>query len=396
MSSAPESIDLHRPTWAEVNLDALRRNISRVKKLLPDSSRLIAVLKANGYGHGSVALGRVCAEEQVEMLAVAMLEEAIELRAAGVSLPILILGPLDRAQLEVASEEHLSVGLVGPEELHLADVITRSNGIPLRIHLKLDSGMNRMGLKDSDLEFAATTLLGNDLLRLEAIYTHFANSSDPADPFTEKQIEKFDAMLDRLRALGVSAPLHHAANSAATIRNLVRPGEFARVGLTLFGGEALDSGESRLEPLLTWRTRVARIKTIQPGEVVGYGATFTAARETVLATLPVGYADGYNRLLSNRGSVLVRGQRAPVVGRVSMDLITVDVTGIAGVAVGDPVVLLGRQGDEEISAEEIAGLTGTISYEVLCRISGRVARLYRDGEEWRVSSSLAQVLGEQV
>ena len=145
MSSAPESIDLHRPTWAEVNLDALRRNISRVKKLLPDSSRLIAVLKANGYGHGSVALGRVCAEERVEMLAVAMLEEAIELRAAGVSLPILILGPLDRVQLEVASEEHLSVGLVGPEELHLADVITRSNGIPLRIlffyrHLRTRAG----------------------------------------------------------------------------------------------------------------------------------------------------------------------------------------------------------------------------------------------------------------
>jgi alanine racemase len=184
-------------------------------------------------------------------------------------------------------------------------------------------------------------------------------------------------MVETLRTLGVEAPLHHTANSAATMRGLIEPGGFVRVGIALYGGEAMDAGTTKLEPVMRWRTEIARLKTLPLGHAVGYGTTFWTPRETRLATLPVGYADGYDRLLSNNAEVLVRGRRAPIVGRVSMDLVTVDVTDVAGVAVGDEVVLLGAQGGDRITAEELAEKIGTISYEVFCNVSARVPRLYR-------------------
>lgn len=394
MSSAPKTINLYRPTFAEVDLDAFRRNVGSVAAMLPESSRMIAVLKADAYGHGAVELARVCESEKVGMLAVALVEEALEIKNAGVSLPILILGPLDKAQLIRAIHERFVIGIIGPEELMLLDAITMDKGLPVRIHLKLDSGMNRMGLKEEDLDLAVAVLERNRFIHLDAIYTHFANASDPDDPFTAVQVDAFHRMTEHLRTLGIEAPLQHAANSAATVRRLVKPGDYARVGIVLFGGESLDSGESRLEPILTLRSRVARIKRIEPGDSVGYGTTFTASEPMTVATIPVGYADGYNRALSNRGTVLIRGMRAPVIGRVSMDLITVDVTEFPVVEVGDPVTLIGRNGNEEVSAEEIAQLLGTISYEVFCAISSRIPRLYRSADELRVTSKFADDVGE--
>ena len=193
-------------------------------------------------------------------------------------------------------------------------------------------------------------------------------------------------MVEILRAAGVTAPLHHRANSAATMRGLVKPGEYVRVGLSLYGAEPLDAGSSRLEPVMRWRTQVARLKDLPAGHGIGYGMTFHTTRPSRIATLPVGYADGYSRLLSNRGEVLIRGSRAPGVGRVSMDLVTIDVTEIAGAAFGDEVVLLGTQEGETITAEEIASKTGTISWEVFCAVSARVPRVYRDGNSIVVRS----------
>jgi alanine racemase len=365
-----------RPTFAEINLGAFRRNLQSIREMLPVSSRLIAVLKADGYGHGAVELAKVCEEEDVEMIAVALLEEAVALEIAGIQLPILIFGPLNYLQIEAAVARRFVIGVIGPEELDLICEYAEEHQSDVRVHLKLDSGMGRMGIVSSELDRVAAALRAQPRVKLDAIYTHFANASDPRDGFTERQIETFSAMLQRLRELGVDAPLHHAANSAAMVRGLVVPGDYARVGIAMYGAEPLDVGATRLERLLTWKTRVARIKTIGPGEAVGYGTTFKATRDTVVATLPVGYADGYNRLLSNKGAVLIRGRRAPVIGRVSMDLLTVDVTSIPDVTLGDEVVLLGRNGDDEISAEEIANLTGTINYEVFCSISSRVPRVY--------------------
>lgn len=393
MSTAPEpDSSLLRPTFAAVDLDAYRRNLAALRAIVPQTSRLIAVLKADAYGHGAVPLAQVCDEDDVEMLAVALMEEAIEIATAGVSLPILILGPLHSGQVEEAITRKFIIGIVGPEELAIVAETAERLQRETILHLKLDSGMGRMGLRESDLEEAARLINTAHHLRLDAIYTHFANSGDPRDPFTEQQLAQFERMLERLKSRGVTAPLHHSANSGATMRRLVQAGDYARVGIASFGAEALDVGTSRLEPLLRWTTRIARLKTIAAGDAVGYGSTWKAERESRIATLPVGYADGYSRALSNRGSVLVRGKRVPVVGRVSMDLLTIDVTDVPEATVGDEVVLLGRQGDEEISADEMAKLIGTISYEVFCAISARVPRVYLERGVPVVRSKFIQTL----
>jgi alanine racemase len=367
MSTVPES---SRPTWAEVDLGAFERNVETIASRLPEGSRLIAVLKANAYGHGAVALARRLRADRVAMIATALLEESLELRGAGIDLPLLVLGPLSEAQVHAAVEANVTLGIPGPEELAIACRVARERDV--HVHLKLDSGMGRMGIVETELTAAMELIRATPRLRVDAVYTHFANSGDPADPFTDRQRVHFERMV---RESGLTAPLHHLANSGATMRGLVEPGELVRVGLALYGAEALDVGTSRLEPLLRWRTAIARLKELPAGHSVGYGMTFRTTRPSRIATLPVGYADGYNRLFSNRGEVLVRGRRVPVVGRVSMDLVTIDVTGIEA-ELGDEVVLLGRQGGEEISVEELAGKLGTINYEVLCSIGARVPRVY--------------------
>lgn len=365
-----------RPTWAEVDLGAFRRNLDAIGRMLPERARIVAVLKANAYGHGAVALARECDHDRVAMIAVALLEEALELRTAGITLPILVFGSLTREQIAAACEHGIAVGIVGPEELAAACDVAKERDVVA--HLKLDSGMGRMGIVESELPQAIALIRSASHLRLDAIYTHYANASDPFDPFTQTQTENFQRMLTALREAGIDTPLHHAANSAATMRGFVQPGDYARPGIVMYGAVPLDAEDgARLEPLLRWRTEIVRLKTLPPGHGIGYGTTFHTARESRIATLPVGYADGYSRLLSNKGEVLVRGQRAPVVGRVSMDLVTIDVTGIPDAALGDEVVLLGKQGNDEIAAEEHAARTGTIAYEVFCRISARVPRVYK-------------------
>lgn len=382
--SSPSEI---RPTWADIDLRAFDRNVDAINASLPRGSRLIAVLKANAYGHGAVALARRCTPDRVAMIATALLEESLALRDAGITLPLLVLGPLKEAQIRIAIERGITIGVPGPEELEAAARVTREREVA--IHLKLDSGMGRMGIVESELPRVAEILRAAPRLRIEAIYSHLANAGDPRDPFTDEQLARFRTLVATLRAAGIDAPLHHVANSAAAMRGLVEPGDFVRVGIALFGAEPLDravdgrAGPSagadspRLEPLLRWRTEIARLKDLPPGHAIGYGTTFHTRRASRIATLPVGYADGYNRLLSNRGEVLVRGRRAPVVGRVSMDLVTIDVTDIADAATGDEVVLLGRQGNDEIRVEELAAKVDTISYEVFCNISARVPRVHR-------------------
>lgn len=376
MSSASDALTLFRPTVAEIDVDAFRRNIAAVRAMLPYESQLIAVLKADAYGHGALAMGNVCAEEGVAMLAVALLEEALELRDQGVRTPILVLGPLIAAQIPAAAANDIAIGVIGPEELRDVCRFSRQSGREISVHLKLDSGMGRVGLLPGDLEEAAQLLLDARGVSVDAIYSHFANASDPDPASVQGQVNDFETMVARLGVLGITAPLRHFANSAATFRKIVQPGDWVRVGLAIFGGEPLDDQHARLEPVLRWSTQIARLKRLPAGSPIGYGSTFVTARESLIATLPVGYGDGFNRGLSNCGTVLVRGHRAPVVGRVSMDLVTIDVTDVPGVRYGDEAVLIGEQGGERITAEEIAVKSGTIPYEVLCAISVRVPRLY--------------------
>ncbi|HEX2120426.1 MAG TPA: alanine racemase, partial [Thermoanaerobaculia bacterium] len=270
----------------------------------------------------------------------------------------------------------ITPGVPGPEELEAVVRIAQERDVS--IHLKLDSGMGRMGVVEAELPRVAELLRSAPRLRVEAIYSHFANAGDVGDPFTSDQLARFKALLATLREARITAPLHHMGNSAATMRGIVEPGHYVRAGLALYGAATLDDGSGRLEPLLRWRTEIARIKELPAGHAIGYGTTFRTPRPSRIATLPVGYADGYNRRLSNRGEVLLRGRRAPIVGRVSMDLVTIDVTDIDGAAVGDEVILLGRQGNEEVAVEELAAKLDTISYEVFCSLGARVPRVYLD------------------
>lgn len=376
MSTAFE-LAVMRPTRAEIDSAAFGRNLTAIALRLPEGSRLIAVMKANAYGHGAAELAKQCTPDRVAMIAVVMLEEALELRHAGVTLPILILGPLTEPQIAIAVENELDLGIPGPEELEASVRVARDRDV--NVHLKIDSGMGRMGSTEAELPRVVELIRSAPRLRVKAIYTHFANAGDPRDPFTSQQTARFDTLVDTLRDAGITAPLHHRANSAATMLGVFKAGEYVRVGLALYGAEPLDAGESRLEPVMRWRTEILRLKDLPANHAIGYGMTFRTKRRSRIATLPVGYADGYSRALSNKGEVLIRGQRAPVVGRVSMDLVTIDVTDIAAANVGDEAVLLGRDGDHEISAEEMAAKIGTISYEVLCGVSARVPRVYRDG-----------------
>ncbi len=376
MYTAPDEPEgIFRRTIATIDLEAYRENIRAVQSRLPSGSRLIAVLKADGYGHGASRLARVCESENVPMIAVAILEEAIALRRDGIITPILVLGAVDAAGVALAAEHELALGTPSPETLQAVAAWTRETSHDIPVHLHLDSGMNRMGLIEADLADAITLLKENPHIVVDGIFSHYANASDPEDPFNEVQEKRFEAMVAILSEAAISAPHHHFANSAAVMSGRVREGTWVRMGLALLGGEALDDGESRLAPVMRWTTTIERLKNVAAGEIVGYGKAWTAPRDSRIATLPVGYADGYDRLLSNNGEVLVRGKRAPIVGRVSMDLVTVDVTELSDAAVGDEVVLLGCQGDESIRAEEIASRTGTIPYEVFTNVSKRVPRL---------------------
>jgi len=385
MSSLPDSAFRTRPTWVEIDLAAFEHNVAAIAASLPPSVKLIAVLKANGYGHGAVELARRCAPEKVAMIAVSLLEEALELRLAGIVLPILVLGSVGAEHVEAAFEHDITLGVPGPEELNV--VVRAAGDREVSIHLKLDSGMGRMGVVETELPHIAELLRGSRV-RLDAIYTHLANASDPSDPFTGEQIARFNTLVETLREAGITAPRVHVANSAATVRGIT-PGDFVRAGIALYGAEALeaagDGGETPpsqpartpavlgLRPVMRWRTEIVRLKELAAGSAIGYGTTFRTSRLSRIATLPVGYADGYSRRLSNCGEVLVRGCRAPVVGRVSMDLVTIDVTDVAGAAVGDEVVLLG----DGMRVEELAAKLDTIAYEVFCAISARVPRVYR-------------------
>ena len=362
-----------RPTWAEIDLGAFDRNVGAIASGLPKGTRLMAMLKANAYGHGAVELARRCTPERVAMIGVALLEEALELRDAGITLPILVVGPLSEPQIRIALDRDITCGVPGPEELELVVQVAKERDVA--IHLKLDSGMGRMGVIETELPRVAELLRAAPRLRVDALYTHFANASDPEDPFTDDQLARFNTLVETLREAGISAPKHHVANSAATVRGIT-PGDYVRTGIALYGGEPLDEPGHRLAPVMRWRTAITRLKELPAGSAIGYGTTFHTTRPSRIATLPVGYADGYRRDLSNRGEVLVRGRRAPVVGRVSMDLVTIDVTDIEDASLGDEVVLLGRQGGDEIRVEELAAKLDTISYEVFCGVGARVPRVY--------------------
>src|SRR5258708_4751150 len=319
MSMASDRQSVLRPTWAEIDPRAFTANVDTISASLPPASRLIAVLKGDAYGHGAVELARACRPERVAMIATALLEESLALRDAGITLPLLILGPMDERAIEMAVDAGITPGISGPEALAADCRVAQQQDVA--IHLKLDSGMGRMGTLESELPAVVQLIRASPRMRIDAIYTHFAKAEDERDPFTTMQTANFDRMLATLHQAGIDAPLHHLANSAATLRGVVRAGDFVRCGIVLYGPSELTSrgGASlKMNCVMRWRTEIARLKELPTGHAIGYGATFYTTRPSRIATLPVGYADGYSRQHSNNGEVLIRGRRAPGVGRGSV------------------------------------------------------------------------------
>ena len=367
-------------TWAEIDLSNLEHNYLALRGMLPRGCRFLGVVKANAYGHGAIPVARKLVELGAEYLAVACLDEAVELRQAEITAPILILGPT----LPDFADELLKYDLTqAVQDFDLAQALSRAAvnaGKTLKIHIKVDTGMSRLGflcsedaVDDSVAEIVKACSLPG--LEHEGFFTHFANA-DGDEEYTMRQFTRFMDALDKLAALGVEFKIRHCAASAAVLNYPCTHLDMVRPGIAQYGHypdpscEGLDG--PGLIPLMTVKTRVIALRELQKGTCISYGCTHTLARDSRIAVLPIGYADGLERLLSNRGEVLVHGVRAPILGRVCMDLCMVDVTDISDVQIGDEVTVFGP----ELPLEEKADVVGTIQYEMLCGISRRVPRVY--------------------
>jgi alanine racemase len=372
-----------RPTRALINLDRLKQNIKNLISLTSGETSLMAVVKANAYGHGLLQIAKCAAESGAAWLGVALPEEGAELRENGISLPILVLGDVSEEQCETVIKYNLTQTVPSLETARCLNSIAQHTGGKVRIHLKLDTGMGRIGFHNADeLKTAIKEMQGMKGISIDGAFTHFA-AADEIDPdYTIVQINRLENMKQIIQDAGFTLNWIHASNSAGVLMFPKSHYNLVRCGISMYGyypsAYIEKHAKVSLFPVLQWETRIVYVKTLKAGSSVSYGRSFIASSSRKVATLPVGYADGYNRLLGNRASVLVRGKRAPVIGRVCMDQIMVDITHIPEAAVGDQVVLLGEQGAEKVTADELADLCGTISYEILTSISQRVPRIYHE------------------
>ena len=369
-----------RPTRAEIDLGALTRNLETLHTAAPGVD-VLAVVKADAYGHGAVPISRALEAAGVRFLGVALVEEGLVLRQAGLKSDILVLGGAYDGGWEAMVEHQMIPVVFRPEHMTALDAAAGARGTTARAHLKVDTGMGRLGVLPADVPAFLEAARGSRRISLEGLCSHFANADLADAALTAQQVIRFRTALGQMRAAGFEARWRHLSNSAGLLAlPEARDGmemNLARPGLALYGLQPAPwlRPPRVLEPVLSWKTAVVHLKTVPTGTPISYGSTWTAPRPSRIATLPVGYADGWSRLLSNRGAVLVRGTRAPIVGRVCMDLCMVDVTDLPAVEVGDEVVLIGRQGAETQDAHQLAALQSTIAYDVLCAIGARVPRV---------------------
>jgi alanine racemase len=383
-----------RCTSARVDLEALRANFHAIRAYLEADATLnraagagaarvpgiIAVVKANAYGHGACHVAATLEAAGATMLAVADIEEGVELRLAGIRVPILVFGALSVSDLSGVFDHGLTPTISSPAAGTALQSAAALRNVTLSYHLKIDTGLNRLGFRHDNLRRTVPSLLESPHLHLDAVYTHFGTADKPESTGFDRQRQQFEVASRAIADMGGGARLRHAANSAALLRDSRVWYDFVRPGLLLYGLVPPPLHTTlRLRPVMSLASRVVAIKGVRTGESVGYGGRFTATEPRTLAVVPAGYADGLDRRLEGRGAVLIRGRRAPIVGAVSMDMLTVDVTTIADVSPGDEVIFLGASGSEawqSIDAREMAAWIDTIPYEVLCRLGARVERLY--------------------
>lgn len=368
------------PVWAEVDLKAIAHNVQQIRRLVSPRAEVMAVVKANAYGHGAVEVARTALASGAGRLAVARVNEAEKLREAGIGAPILLLGYTPPGQFPDVLRLALGQTVYDPAMAGALNELAGRKGGRVAVHIKIDTGMGRLGFpaeRTSRKEILQIARLPH--LEVEGIFTHFATADSRDKGYALEQLERFLDFLDALRKEGLEVPFRHCANSAAIIDLPQSHLDLVRPGIAIYG--LYPSGEVQrsrlhLKPAMALKAKVAQVKKVPAGFKISYGATYATPAPTVIATLPVGYADGYTRLLSSRGEVLIHGRKAPVVGRVCMDQCMIDVGHVPDVFPGDEVVFFGRQGEAVLPVEEVAEAIGTINYEVVCMVSGRVPRVY--------------------
>jgi len=368
-----------RPTWAEIDLAALRHNLRALRQRVGPHVKVMGVVKADAYGHGAGPVARTLADAGIDMLGVATVEEGVELREAGVGTPVLVMGLAPEADLADALAHDLTLTVDGSATAGPIERAAAERGAPAPVHLKIDTGMNRLGVRAEAAARAAAEVAARPHLRLEGAYTHLACADEPDDAVTPGQLSAFAEALEAVRAAGLAPSLVHAANSAALLTRPEAHFDMVRSGLALYGVLPSEAGRQvPLRPILALKSRLMAVKRVRAGEGVSYGHRWRAGRESLLGVLPVGYADGYPRALTNRAQVRAAGRLVPVVGAVCMDMVMVDLTDVPEATPGLEVALLEAEGASPLSASALAEAAGTIPYEILTGIGRRVPRVYRE------------------
>lgn len=370
---------LHARTWAEVNLTALEQNLAAVRAEVGDEIDVMLVVKADGYGHGAVPVSWHLLGHGAAVLGVGDSTEALELRDAGITAPIVILGAVVRGEMEDVVRGDIHVTVHSGDRVRSLRRLLGGTGPSVGIHIKVDTGMGRLGCHPDRALGIAREVRRSRRLRLEGICTHLATAGPEGGKVAELQLRRFRRVLRALDEEGLLPPWRHVHGSSGILSTLPNAFNLVRPGIAIYGLDPHGRGQSNLTPALRWCTQIVFMKDHRRGARIGYGATWRAGRKTRVATLPLGYNDGYRFAFSNRAEVLVRGQRCPVIGRVSMDYTTVDVTDVPGAEVGDVVTLIGTDQDEAITVPELAEIADTIPYEILCGIGRRVKRQYIGG-----------------
>ncbi|MDU0203715.1 alanine racemase [Paenibacillus sp. MAH-36] len=373
----------YRPTWVEISLDALRSNIEGFQKILPAGMKQMAVVKADAYGHGAVEVSKEAIAAGVDYLGVAFFDEALELRNAGITAPILVLGYTPPEGVERARELDVTIAVYSHDVLKELQV--QQHKKKLKIHIKLDTGMGRLGLHtEADAIPFIEQALTLPNVEVEGLFTHYANADEVDKSYTLEQYRRFERIVSYFTDKDVTFPYIHAGNSAAAIDLPGLTYSMVRLGISMYGlypSGDVDQTKIALKPVLSLKTGIVHLKTLPPNSGISYGTIYHTTGEEQIGTLPIGYADGYSRMLSGKAEVLVRGKRVQVVGRICMDQCMINVSEVEGVQSLDEVVLIGEQDGERITAEDIADQLGTVNYEVICMISHRVARVYVRGGE---------------
>ena len=374
------------PIYAEIDLAAFRHNISEIRRITSPDAEIMAVIKADAYGHGVVDIAKEALASGIKFFAVARMNEAAVLRNAGIDSPILLFDDSRSYGADKYIDLDIRASVNSMEDAGFFSDSAAGCGKKLKIHIKIDTGMGRLGfLADGLTSGSGSSLLSEQIkkisqlpdIEIEGIYSHFANADTKDKTHAKQQLTMFKKLTDELNTLSGRKPILHMANSAAIMEIPGSHFDMVRPGIILYGlypSDEVDRSIIDLKPVMSLKSHIVHLKTVGPGFRVSYGSTFITDRNTLIATVPAGYADGISRLLSSNGHMLVRGKRAPIIGRVCMDLTMIDVTGIEGVSIHDEVVIIGRQGGEEISADELAARTGTINYEIVTSLAPRVPK----------------------